>query len=162
MIPREVYERYQTEWSDIQGHLPWLREHARGNVLEIGTRTGISTAALLLGVEEHGGHVWSIDVDSCGHLYAGHPQWTFVQVDSKGWQFGAALDLLLIDGDHSLEGCLSDLQKYGPQARVIACHDSECPYTWPGVRKAIEQFLEERPERSVIWHYESYGLAEIR
>ena len=55
---------------------------ARGNVLELGVRAGVSTAALLAGVSDHGGHVWSVDRDDCAPVFAGHPHWTFIQGDS--------------------------------------------------------------------------------
>lgn len=80
----EYAERFSV-WSDVQGHLPFLYEHAalprgitsRGGdskgesipwgkrkvILELGVRGGISTSALLAGVEKSGGHLWSVDVE---------------------------------------------------------------------------------------------------
>src|SRR6266566_8705318 len=110
MTPSEIYNCYLTEISDIKDHLPTLRAAACGNVLEIGVRTGISTSALLCGVEEHGGHVYSVDVDNC-LIFAEHPQWTFlhknsvVEKESILAAIPKELDLLFIDGDHSYEGC---------------------------------------------------------
>ena len=56
----DTFHRYQQHLatpSDIQHHLGLLFSLARGNVLELGTRSGVSTAALLAGVERQGGRV---------------------------------------------------------------------------------------------------------
>ena len=132
---------------DMRDFVVWLREHARGNVMEIGVRDGASTSAFLSGVEEHGGHVYSIDVEPCGNLFAGHPQWTFIQANSTDLQavirqIPYQIDLLLIDGDHSRAGVLADFE-YARQVRaggLILFHDilpevrpSECgDSSWPG------------------------------
>jgi len=166
--PARVYSRYQSEWSDIKDHLPRLRAAAKGKVLEIGTRAGISTSALLVGVEENGGHVWSVDINDCSRVFAGHPQWTFLHSDSRQLKSSAfgndaapKFDLLFVDGDHSFEGCMNDLIGYGPSSRVIMVHDTDCPDTFPGVRQAVEKFLALHPERKVEWHHESFGMAVI-
>ena len=115
MRPLEIYDKYQNEWSDIGLHLPWLRDHAHGKVLEIGVREGISTSALLLGVAHHGGHVWSVDIDNCDLDFDqdNKANWTFIhgrygQVIFRESliRMGAAddsfkIDLLFLDGDHS-------------------------------------------------------------
>jgi len=126
--------------TDVHDHLPRLRAAARGNVLEIGVRFGSSTAALLAGVEENGGEVWSVDIEDCSHLFAGHPQWTFLQGDSKKVvTFHSDLDLLFVDGDHSYEGVISDLNHFGPRAKVIMCHDANEAEN-PQVLRAIENY----------------------
>jgi predicted O-methyltransferase YrrM len=100
-------------------------------VLEIGVRGGVSTASLLLGIEEHGGHLYSVDIVNVGHLYE-HPQWTFIHRDSK--KVGDVmnivghepLDVLLIDGDHSREAYISDLYSYSKFVKdggLILSHD---------------------------------------
>lgn len=92
---------------DLSAHLPLLRYLARGQVLEIRVRAGISTAALL-GVQENGGHVYSIDADpSCGGVYEGHQLWTFHGHSRDDAQrilgLLPRLGLLFIDGDHGWE-----------------------------------------------------------
>ncbi len=58
-----VYHRMvDDEKLDTHAHLPFIKSVAKGNVLEIGVHCGISTTALLAGIEENGGHLWSVDV----------------------------------------------------------------------------------------------------
>ena len=145
MTPLELYDKYQREYSDIGLHLPWLREHARGKVLEIGVREGVSTAALLLGVAHNGGHVYSVDVEPCGEIFTDPDtlaMWTFLRADSRteSEQVLRALgkgviDLLFIDGDHTYAGCISDLTTYGPYANVIVVHDTSSEFL--GVWEAV-------------------------
>lgn len=166
MSARPKYEYHLRNWSDIQDHLPRLFEAAKGNCLEIGVRSGVSTSALLAGVEEHGGHLTSIDVNDCSGVFAGHPQWKFYQNDTiKDVVFLDVMcrkpDVLFVDGDHTYEGALSDLFNFGSEAKLIFVHDTDCPNTYPGVRQAVEKFCEET-KRKFIYHHGSYGMAEIK
>jgi predicted O-methyltransferase YrrM len=118
-------------WSDIGHYLPFMREHAKGVVFEIGVRSGASTAALLLGVEEHHGHLYSVDILDCGSLFRGHPNWTFLQTDSKDTAkvmetIPQTIDVLFIDGDHTRDGYTHDLYTYSPfvaDGGLIISHD---------------------------------------
>lgn len=152
---------------DIHSHLPFLREHAKGNVLEIGVHCGISTTALLAGLEENGGHLWSVDIHpSCRYVWYGHPRWTFF----CPWAGDKVapdlpLELLFIDGDHTAEGCLNDLMTWGPMVRkggMILVHDADCPNSFPGVRQAIDHYcqLAPLPERREL-RPGSHGLEVI-
>ena len=133
--------------------------------MEIGVREGISTSAILAGIEENGGHLWSFDINDC-RVFDGHPDWTFTQANTiaDSAKVRAAIpsdiQMLFVDGDHSYEGALSDLENFGPLARRIFVHDTDCPDTYPGVRKAVEEFIS-KSGRSVRWHSGSYGMAEI-
>lgn len=65
---------------------------------------------------------------------------------------GGAFDLVLVDGDHSTEGLLRDLEGLKAVVAVgayLACHDAY----HPAVRAALEQFM--RRERR---HYLDLGL----
>lgn len=156
----EMYARYQQHYhtqSDIQHHLGLLFSLARGNVLELGTRGGVSTCALLAGVEQHGGHVYSIDIEDCSVSLPPHPQWTFIQGDSTDVQLCArlanslmstveyddyAINLLLIDTFHAYEQTQAELALWGPYVAPggsICLHDIE---TFPGVRRAAREFAE--------------------
>ena len=122
--------RSSEQSGDMQPFTKWLTEHARGNILEIGVRQGASTAAFLAGLEQHGGHLYSIDIMDCGDLFKGHPQWTFKQISSQKYAAGYAgepfFDLILIDGDHTREGYIHDLNfawKVLKPGGIILSHD---------------------------------------
>ena len=94
---------------DMRAFLPWLREHAKGLILEIGVRDGASTSAFLLGLEANGGHLTSIDIHDRSGLWQ-HPPWTFHLANSLRVEFpDSTFDVALIDGDHSAPAFLGDL-----------------------------------------------------
>ncbi len=147
----DIYQRYQQHLatpSDIQHHLPLLKALASGNVLELGTRSGVSTVVLLAGVEARGGHVWSVDIEDCSSVAAGHPLWSFIQSDSRNpelpLQVGTPIDLLLIDTEHQYEITQAELALWADYVRpggTICLHD---PETFPGVRRAVQEFCTAR------------------
>lgn len=165
MTPRETYEYYLVNWSDIMDHLPRLKDRAHGNCMEIGVRHGASTSALLTGLEEHQGHLISFDIVDHSRPFREHPQWTIHYLNSVTDAEGIKklipdhLDLLFIDGDHAYESVISDLHNYGPRADRILLHDTEAE-EFPGVRRAVKEFVDETG-RPVDWHSKSYGMAEI-
>ncbi len=147
-----LYQQHLATPSDIQHHLPLLYSLAHGNVLELGTRTGVSTAALLAGVEQRGGHVWSVDLDDCSGVAQGHPQWTFVQGSSTdvflyksiAEQVQGLLHVLLIDTEHTYEQASAELRLWHAALApggTICMHD---PETFPGVRRAAQEFADAR------------------
>lgn len=147
----ETFQRYQQHYqtpSDIQHHLGLLFSLARGNVLELGTRGGVSTAALLAGVERHGGRVVSVDVDAaCAGVAPSHPQWAFWHGSSTDPSmaqdiatYNGAFHLILIDTEHTYEQATAELALWGPTLApggTILMHD---PETFPGVRRAAQEF----------------------
>ena len=163
MNPQQIYDIYRKDpLQDMYDYSPYLRSVGRGNILEIGTRGGVSTAAFLLGVEEHGGHVYSVDInDDCKDLYAGHPQWTFIRGNSNtqmreimnnvdGW-----FDVLFIDGDHSYDAVCRDLGNFVQWVRkggLILMHDVDpqvsaeqiAAWGWQKdePRRAYDEFIE--------------------
>lgn len=165
MSARPKYEYHLEHWSDIQDHLPRLYEAAKGDCLEIGVRSGVSTSALLAGIEERGGHLFSIDVNSCP-VFMGHRQWTLYHADSVkdhaslNYLMQTDFEVAFIDGDHSYEGALSDLKNFGGKAKRIFVHDTDAP-DFPGVRQAVDEFVKQTG-RKVTYHPGSFGMAEIQ
>ena len=143
----QAYLHHCNTQSDIQHHLPLLFSLAKGHVVELGTRSGVSTAALLAGVERHGGKVTSIDVDpQSAQVALGHPQWTFLNASSTDLttrgKAGGPIDLLLIDTLHTYGHVTAELEVWASAMQLggtIAVHDTE---TFPGVRVAIEEFCQ--------------------
>lgn len=167
MSAEAVYTRFLVEWSDVRDHLPRLHDAARGMVLELGTRFGVSTAALLAGVHDHGGHLYSLDIDrSCGSLFTGDPAWTFVCGSSHTDhpEIPSALDVLFVDTTHTEADTYDELRRWGSRVRpggVIYLHDTDDGSTYPGVRNAMERWCSETG-RAPIYHEGSYGLGEIK
>jgi predicted O-methyltransferase YrrM len=119
--------------SDIVEHLEYLYltvvdSHAQV-VVELGVRSGNSTAALLAAVEVTGGHLYSVDI--------GIPQWPPEFYQSKHStliigddlevvdQVPEAIDVLFIDTSHKYFQTLAELGLYGPRADTILLHDTE-------------------------------------
>jgi predicted O-methyltransferase YrrM len=111
---------------DMKDFLPLLRSLAKGQILEIGVRDGASTSALLLGLEQKGGHLTSVDINDCSGLWT-HPQWRIICQDSRACVFDEhSFDLALIDGDHSPQGFTADLNNAMRWVRpggLVLCHD---------------------------------------
>lgn len=113
-------------------------------MLELGVRGGNSTAALLAGLEERGGRLWSVDVDpECRNVFRGHPQWRFVLADSRDVPevvaagLPAQLDVLFIDTIHTYEQVRDELAVWGERVRkggVILFHDTD---SFPEIRRAV-------------------------
>lgn len=150
----DLYSRYLQHYytqSDMQHHLGLLYSLAKGNVVELGTRSGVSTSALLAGVERHGGHVWSVDLEDCGTLFDTE-LWTFLQHDSRNAYeimrhhigLDTPIDLLLVDTEHVTEQTEIELLRWADYMRpggTILLHDIE---TFPGVRRAVIEFCAKR------------------
>jgi len=138
----------QDKTLDTHEHLPFLKEVARGNILEIGVHCGISTTAFLSGLEEKvkigdsAGHLWSVDVHpSCRYVWFGHSMWTFFcPWSGDKIEPDLPLDVLFIDGEHTYQAVLLDLRLWGRRVKkggLILCHDADSA-SFPGVRDAIE------------------------
>lgn len=59
----------------------------------------------------------------------------------------APFDAVLIDGDHTPEGCLADWRNYGTRGRLIAFHDIT---GIPAVRKVFHEAREGREWREIV------------
>ena len=168
--PSEALEVYLgCPYLDTHAHLTFLRDSAHGDVLEIGTYTGISTAALLAGVELRGGHVYSVDV-SPGAAFAWHqhPQWTFTCAYSNARQtidpkIPALFDLVFVDGGHNYQDVHYDLFHYGGRLKsggMLLAHDTNISF-FPGVKQAAKEFAGSTGW-PVEWREASCGLAVFK
>ena len=167
--------------SDIGAHLPYIHERAKTAkmVLELGVRNGASTAALLAGMDDSDGHLWSVDVDwpqPPADQFLDNPRWSFISGDDMDpfviGETPLEVDLLMIDTSHRYQHTVDELTVYGKRVTsggVILLHDTELEIA-PGsvqeedrnfpVRRAVEdwcrsQFLTPR------WREGCYGLGVI-
>jgi cephalosporin hydroxylase len=119
--------------SDIAPHFPTfarlVAEHNVRAVIELGVRTGQSTAAWLYHVGRRG-QVWSVDIEE--PRLPPRTAWTFVLGDDLDpavlEQLPGLVDLVFIDTDHAYAHTLAELDLYGPRVRpggVIVLHDTE-------------------------------------
>lgn len=146
----ERYERACKE-GDMKDFAPWIKEHAKGNILEIGVRDGASTSAFLLGIEnDPSGHLYSCDVDACSKIFS-HPRWTFHHESSAGLEFvDDYFDIILIDGDHHISAYRRDLilaWRACKPGGMILTHDMKPELGHEGysipIRKEYFRFIEE-------------------
>jgi len=148
--------------SDIGHYLPFLREHGKGNILEIGVRGGASTAAFLLGLDVNGGHLYSVDTEDC-RVFAPHANWSFLRANSRDHETvfafaPAELDVLFIDGDHSREGYTNDLHTYSKIVRpggLIISHDID---TSSNPNYTIENGYPEAPSEAIREEYFKFAV----
>jgi len=62
-------------------------------------------------------------------------------------------DVVYIDGDHSYEGCLGDLQSWTSKVQqhgFIYGHDYTDTFAWIDVIRAVDDFLKESPEWELV------------
>jgi hypothetical protein len=125
----EEYEYRCAMDSDIALHLPFLHEAARdATVIELGVRTGNSTAAFLAA----GAQVWSADIDGpqVPPEWLENPAWHFVHGNDLDPAVQAALpaevDIVFIDSDHGYDHTMAELRAYAPRARrLVLLHDTQ-------------------------------------
>jgi predicted O-methyltransferase YrrM len=173
----EEYQRLCTVPSDIVDHLPtfvdWVDRLGATQVIELGTRTGVSTIAFLHALEGKG-HLISVDIAERPDI-GDHDHWTYIQGDDLDSEVIGQLpqaDIVFIDTSHAYEQTYNELNVYRwfvKPGGVILCHDTMLMNPIdadPGdprfpVRKAIERFCREQGYQ--WWNYEyCYGLGVIQ
>ncbi len=164
------------EAEDISQHLGTLAllvtEFRLQEIVELGTRMGSSTLALLEAANLTGGRVLSIDVDECREAREKVAQsglqhlWRFFQgsdLEVPDGEIPPSIDLLFIDTNHLYEHTLAELRKYAPRVRPggwIVLHDY---VSYAGVTRAVGEFLAALPQRPRFYPYlHQNGLALIR
>jgi predicted O-methyltransferase YrrM len=146
------------EWSDIVDHLPRLHaEAAIGGclVIELGVRSGNSTAAFLAAVAAWGGHVWSVDVNApqVPPEWFASDQWSVLVGDDLALAhlLPPVVDVLFIDTSHQYGQTVAELAAYVPKVKpggVVLLHDTELERPEAGlpddppfpVRQAVDEF----------------------
>ena len=156
--------------SDISLHLPFLYESAQGStVIELGVRTGNSTAAFLAA----GADVWSADTEAPAVPEQWHenPRWHFLCGDDLNPDIldglPAEVDVVFIDTVHTYDHTLAELRAYAPRARLVLLHDTQ----WVDgrddgspagpVSRALDDYC---AETGLSWENRpgSYGLGVLR
>ena len=133
----DLYRQVSGEPSDIRDHLPYLLNcaTARPVIVELGVRTGRSTAALLLGAHWSKGHVWSVDVNppDVDPIRLQDPRWSFAQCESTSSQAQvfapAEIDLLFVDTSHDYGQTVAELAVWVPRVKrdggIVLLHDTQ-------------------------------------
>jgi cephalosporin hydroxylase len=158
--------------SDINEHLPLLKQYASEceTVVELGVRYIVSTWALLAGRPKAMISVDIVDPKEYGAdiqpVYAAadaeNINFTFMKGSSLELEF-PPMDLLFIDTNHTYEQLSQELKLHAPKAqKYIIMHDTNQD-EFPGMVKAIEEFLEHNREWEVAeWHQHSHGLTILK
>ncbi len=122
--------------SDIVDHLEYFvdtcLELDAKKVIELGVRTGNSTVAWLHGLDQTGGHLWSVDPDGRAVGTIPADRWTFVfGLDTDRAvldQLPNMVDVVFIDTTHTYQHTLRELDLYVPRVRPggrVLLHDTE-------------------------------------
>ena len=169
------YERLCAVPSDIFEHLPRLVDLVEQldatDVIELGTRTGVSTIAWLYALEGRG-HLTSVDIDAKPDI-GDYDHWTFIQGDDLSLAVLERLkpaDIVFLDTSHYYDQTIVELNTYldlvRPGGRIV-CHDTQLrrPEGSPArplfpVRTAILEFV---AQHELTWteHAECWGLGII-
>ena len=154
MTLQEEYERLCTTPSDIYEHLPRFVDFVKvlnaQHVIELGTRTGVSTIAWLYGLESTGGRLTSIDIDERPAI-GEHEHWTFIQGDDLDPAVYSTLmpaEIIFIDTSHEYLQTVKELALYRHIVQpggLLVLHDTELPsvgdgYRYP-VKTAVQEFV---------------------
>lgn len=162
--------------SDVYEHLPTFVQtvedlHAQ-QIIELGTRSGVSTIAWLYALEQSGGHLWTVDLEPAPNI-GQYDHWTHLQGDDCSEQvferLPSQVDVVFIDTSHEYDHTLTELSLYHwlvrPGGRILL-HDTELPHpefvsgrSYP-VRRAIEAFCR---SEGLVWSNDPrcWGLGTI-
>ncbi len=139
---KHLYERHCNERSDINEHVPVLRDLAKqcGSVVEIGLRTMVSSWGILQGLSENSENERSylgIDLsyppketfDQATALSAGNGiDFQFLKANDMEIDINPT-DMLFIDSLHTYCHLSYELEKFSPKVRkFIAMHDTSAPW----------------------------------
>jgi predicted O-methyltransferase YrrM len=184
VIIDDIYQVELDRPSDMQGHLPTLRDLAHGCslVVELGVRDGVSTVALLAGRPKA---LLSIDIIPPSARLArlvdaaaqANVDWEYRRGDSLMIDLPADIDLLLIDTLHTHDQLEGELLRHAGRVRPggrIVMHDTVTfglidepvyshasplirisqPSGTMGLRSAIHSFLRNNEDWQIEAEYE--------
>ena len=178
------YHRLCDTPSDIYMHLPRFVEMVEAldaqHVIELGTRTGVSTVAFLLGLETTGGRLTSIDIDERPDIGPFDSDtfdaWEFIHGSDLDPSIVGQLDeadLIFIDTSHAWAQTLQELYVYDRLVKpggLLVLHDTELlhPLDSPAsdppfpVRAAVTEFCAEQSyEFKLIRECNGLGIVRI-
>lgn len=146
------YVRSSCHFTDMNEHMEKIvslvrREVCRKrfvHIVEIGTRYGISTSALFMGLYWQGkvnGSLVSIDIEDCSkHIpenIKGYKELSLVQMNSLSFDYGQRLiDIAFIDGLHEYDQIVQEIDLIHPHLSkkpLLLFHD----YQIPDVKHAV-------------------------
>ena len=178
----EMYAERCATPSDIVNHLPRMvalvEELGAQHVVELGTRTGVSTVAWLHALESTGGRLTSVDLDARPPI-GEFDHWTFIQGDDCDPDVVAGIepaDIVFIDSSHHYGHTKRELAIYRWLVKpggVLCLHDTELPYpegtappkdpSYP-VKKAVREFVAEEgiPTDDWINFTDCWGFSIVR
>ncbi|MDG7010820.1 MAG: class I SAM-dependent methyltransferase [Nitrososphaerota archaeon] len=162
------FSLHASKATDIHEHLVTLFmltvELNLRTVVELGTRGGESTVALLMAVKEIGGKVFSYDVDECSEAkhvikqYGLEEYWEFTRGDDLFAKWNSPIDHLFIDTTHTYEQTSKELQRYEPFVRsggIVTMHDS---VSFPEVKQAVQDYSRLRRDIKLYEYLNNNGL----
>jgi len=161
----EVQERIRkvAHWINVETEVPILHKyvsalHKGQTYFEIGTGLGCSSIIAALSSVERV-QVWTVDIgshylDKLDSLeayentvlawykeYGVQHRITFLCTDSRRMLWSKPIHVLFIDGDHSYESVVADIEQWTPHVNgVVLFHDYYCPHT-PGVKQAVDECM---------------------
>jgi len=169
--PNNPLESHMTKPTDIHEHLTTLFmltvEFNLRRIVELGTREGESTVALLQAAKQINGKVLSIDIDPCLRAkklirkYGLQKYWKFIQADDLAVKWDKPIDHLFIDTTHTFNQTLRELEKYEPLVRlggIITMHDIGSSQ---GVLSAITKYMQNRKDLAFYKYLNNNGLGVI-
>jgi predicted O-methyltransferase YrrM len=183
---REEYLTRCATTSDINEHLPTLFgyvvdcERPDPVVLELGTRSGNSTAAFLYALQiRQDGILHSVDLDTPGVpdlWFADTTFWRFhLGSDIAGPVMGRLpqqVDVLFVDTSHTYEHTMIELTAYMPRVRpggVALFHDTQIVSDVCHVARALDEYCRDvqglwHPDTELSWTEDprNNGLGMIR
>jgi O-methyltransferase len=175
-LPRTLQSMRNPNCVDIGEHLTMLTilviEFGLKEIVEIGTREGNSTIALLEAARTIRGRVFSVDVEPCWaareriEALGLAEDWVFRQYNALALtdaDIPHPIDLLFIDTFHLYSQTLAELRKFMPLVRPggwIVLHDS---VSFPGVSKAVLEVVRSCARKPAFYSFvHQNGLSLLR